>query len=139
MPRTPQAASASRGTYAIETITYYHGTANVYHPVPERPWSSYVEPVTCTHRHTRIQDAEKCGDRLGKREAARLSAQAAKANAEVACDRQVGYDDLGGEPRYIAYCASHHTAASMLHTAAGAAAGDAWVCPWAQFVKAGAR
>jgi hypothetical protein len=69
----PTVVASRRGGYAVETITYYHGTCEVWTPVTDPTSTSaggaYVEHVTCTHRHTDPYAAEKCGRKLGARTA----------------------------------------------------------------------
>ena len=67
---TPKAtASRSRDRFDRETVVYYHGTGKFYVPVTDRDsdmfgGSTVHEVGPCDHRHTTIDAAEACGNRL---------------------------------------------------------------------------
>jgi hypothetical protein len=134
--RPPASAVAGSPSYNTHVTTWYQGSGT--RPVPERPWSSYVEHVECDHKHPTPELAERCGDGIARRRAAELAAEALRDRQHLPCDQRVGNAAVGfhdEEPAYIAYCAAHLTAATHLHPAADAAACDPWECPWAPYVR----
>jgi len=73
---TPKAtASRSRDGFSRETVVYYHGTGQFTVPVTDRDSDMFGGASTyqvgpCEHRHTTIEAAEKCGNRLTDKEVA---------------------------------------------------------------------
>jgi hypothetical protein len=89
-------ASAGRAYYAAETVTYFHGTCEIYTPVtqdeedaagrhcictdhmrnyqdgcPSMAGGSRIESVECPHRHKDPAAARECGRRMADREVRR--------------------------------------------------------------------
>lgn len=134
--KTPEHYTSShRGRYHTETVYYYRGTADLFHPSPDRPGSTSVEHVECSHRHTNPEAAEKCGYRLGRREAARRNREDATVLKSRACElRSYLFDRAGaidGGELWIRYCASHFNSGNRLHPTETDADADTWTCPWA--------
>ncbi len=73
--------SAGRAHYATETVTYFHGTANLYFPITEASSDMYggsqVDGVICEHKHAEPGAAVECRRRLAQREARRRNSAAA--------------------------------------------------------------